>query len=164
MRKLDALREVMTRIPQIKADPSKLALFADRGRIAARAGSLSFVYRYTATMVVEDFAGDIDTVIVPLLAWIAVHQPELMQKADSEPFGFEAEVLAGDLIDLSITIELSERVRVERAVVAGKPGTNTVHLDDNIPPDAFPGAEGARLWTGIADDLVAQASAVVVPD
>lgn len=164
MTKLDALRALLIRsIPQLKADPSKLAAFADRGRIAARAGSASFEYRYTASLVIEDFAGDIDLVIVPILGWIAVHQPELMQKQDSEPFAFEAELLAKDLIDLSITIELTERVKVERGVVAGKPGTITTHLDDIIPPDTFPGAEGARFWAGIADDLVAEASAVVVP-
>lgn len=164
MTKLDALRDLLIRsIPQLKADPAKLATFADRGRIAARAGSPSFEYRYTASLVIEDFAGDIDQVIVPLLAWIAVHQPELMQKQDSEPFAFEAELLAEDLIDLSITIELSERVQVTRGVVGGKPGTLTTHLDDIIPPDAFPGAESARFWTGIANDLVAGGQEVVVP-
>ena len=42
--KLDALRALLIRsIPQLKADPSKLAAFADRGRIAARAGSWLFL-------------------------------------------------------------------------------------------------------------------------
>lgn len=161
MRKLDALRELLIRVvPSLKADPAKLAVFADQGRIALRAGSPSFEYRYTANLVVEELAGDVDLIIVPIIAWIAQHQPELLQRQDSEPFGFEAETLSKDLIDLSITIDLTERVEVKRGMVGGKPGTIMTHLDDVLPPDAFPGAEEARLWVGMADDLVAD---MVIP-
>lgn len=152
MRKIDSLRELLTRaVPSLKADPSKLAIFYDRGKIASRLGNLSFEYRYAANLVIEDYAGDPDAVMIPIIAWIADNQPELLQRQDSEPFAFEAEWLAKDLHDLSITIELTERVLVSR--VDG--GVNARHLDDAIPPDIFPGAEGARLWNGLAEDLVA---------
>lgn len=155
MRKLEALRDLLVRtVPSLKDDPAKLAVFADQGKVSAKPGSLSFEYRYTANLVVEELAGDVDRVIVPILGWIAQHQPELMQRQDGEPFGFEAETLAKDLIDLSITIDLTERVEVRRGMVGGKPGTIMTHLEDLLPPDTFPGAEDARLWIGIADDLV----------
>lgn len=157
MHKLASLRDLLVRaVPALAADPSKLAIFTDRGQIGARLGNLSFEYRYSANLVVEDYAGDVDAVIVPIIAWIADNQPELLQRQDSQPFGFESEWLAKDLHDLSITIDLTERVRVQR--VDG--GVTTEHLSDQLPPDHFPGAENARLWTGLADDLVAGTTAI----
>lgn len=158
MKKVDALRDLLVRaVPALAADPSKLAIFVDRGRIGARAGNLSFEYRYSVNLVIEDYAGDQDAVMVPIIAWIAENQPELLQRQDSEPFGFESEWLAKDLHDLSITIDLTERVLVNR--VEG--GVTTEHLADILPADHFPGTEDARLWTGLADDLVAGTTAIV---
>lgn len=152
MKKLDSLKALLTRsVPSIAANPETLAIFVDRGRVGARAGSLSFEYRYALNLVVQDFAGSVDEVTVPLLAWIEENQPELLQKQDSEPFAFESELLAGDLLDLSITLELTERVRVQRA----KGGVNVEHLSDTLPADVFEGAEGGRLWAAIGDDLAA---------
>lgn len=159
MEKLESLKAVLVKaVKPLAADPTKLAIFVDRGRIAARAGSLSFEYRYSVNLVVEDYAGSTDAVVLPILAWIAEHQPEQMQKGDSEPFTFECELLDGDKMDLSITLEMTERVKVER--VPG--GVNMTHLSDTLPPDTFTGAEGARLWTGLADDLVAGIAAPVI--
>lgn len=157
MKKVDSLRDLLVRaVPALAADPSKIAIFVDRGQIIARAGNLSFEYRCSVNLVIEDYAGDQDAVIVPILAWIADNQPELLQRQDSQPFAFESEWLAKDLHDLSITIELTERVRVER--VEG--GVTTEHLADLLPPDIFAGAEGARLWEGLAEDLVAGTTTV----
>jgi len=160
MKKVDALRDLLVRaVPALAADPSKLAIFVDRGRVGARMGNLSFEYRYTVNLVLLDYAGDQDAVIVPIIAWIAEHQPELLQRQDSEPFGFESEWLAQDKQDLSITIDLTERVVVQR--VAG--GVTTEHLADTLPHDSFPGAEDARLWQGLAEDIVAGETAIVAP-
>jgi len=160
MQKVEALRNLLVRaVPALTADPSKLAFFVDRGRIGARMGNLSFEYRYSVNLVLLDYAGDQDAVIVPIIAWIAEHQPELLQRQDSEPFGFESEWLAQDKQDLSITIDLTERVMVRR--VEG--GVTTEHLADTLPPDIFPGAEDARLWQGLAEDLVAGDTAIVGP-
>lgn len=160
MRQIESLRALLVRaVPALAADPSKLAIFVDRGRIGARLGNLSFEYRYSVNLVIEDYAGDQDAVIVPIIAWIAEHQPELLQRQDSEPFGFESEWLAKDLHDLSITIDLTERVAVRR--VEG--GVTTEHLTETITPDIFPGAEGARLWQGLAEDLVAGEAVIVAP-
>nr|WP_246346571.1 phage tail protein [Sphingomonas endophytica] len=81
----------------MRASPETLSIFVDRGRVAARAGSsLSFEYRYTANLVVQDFAGSPDQIVVPLLAWIARHQPDLIAKPNGEPITFEAELLDAD--------------------------------------------------------------------
>ncbi|SUJ23404.1 P2 phage tail completion protein R (GpR) [Sphingomonas paucimobilis] len=152
MRKVDSLRDLLVRaVPALAADPSKLAIFVDRGQIIARAGNLSFEYRCSVNLVVEDYAGDPGRGDRPHPG-LDRGQPARAAPAPGQPaFAFESEWLAKDLHDLSITIELTERVKVER--VEG--GVTTEHLADLLPPDIFAGAEGARLWEGLAEDLVA---------
>lgn len=148
MKKPDSLKALLLRAVKPLADsPENLTLFIDRGAIGCRAGSLSFHYAYTLNIVVQDFAGSIDTLIVPILGWIAEHQPELLQKGDSQPFTFESEILDGDLCDISIDIALTERVRV----TPGAGGVHVTHLDDALPPDAFPGVPYVRLMEGVVD-------------
>ena len=113
MKKPESLRQTLQMfVPTLAADPSRLSIFVDKGRIAAGAGSLSLEYRYTANIVVQDYAGEVDDLMVPILAWIAQHQPELLQRTDQEPFRFESELLDAETADVSIFIDLDEAVRV----------------------------------------------------
>jgi hypothetical protein len=113
MKKPETLRKMLEAfVPAIAADPTKLSMFVDKGRIAARAGSLSLEYRYTLNIVVQDYAGEPDALMVPILAWIGQHQPDLLQRVDQEPFRFESELLDADTADISIYIELDEAVRI----------------------------------------------------
>jgi hypothetical protein len=151
VKKADSLKALLLKAVKALADkPENLTLFVDRGSIASRLGSLSFEYRYTLNIVVQDFAGSMDALIVPILGWIAENQPELLQKADSQPFTFESEILDGDLSDVSIDIALTERVRIAAGFdEQGKPGVHVSHLADVLPPDAFPGVQGVRLVDGV---------------
>ncbi|WP_267382610.1 MULTISPECIES: phage tail protein [unclassified Sphingomonas] len=154
MKKPDTLRKyLLAAVEPLASKPENLSLFVDKGRIGARAGSLSYEHRYTLNVVVQDYAGDIDKLFVPLLAWIAQNQPELLQQDKQEPFSFEADLLDGELIDVSIDIELTERVRVER--VAG--GTQVTALCEPKFPDVFDGVDPLAPWTGLLADLVADA-------
>ncbi len=148
MKKADSLKALLLKaVRPLAENPENLTLFVDRGSIGCRAGSLSFVYGYTLNVVVQDFAGSIDTLVVPILGWIAENQPELLQKGDSQPFTFEAEILDGDVSDISIDIALTERVRI----TPGVGGVHVTHLDDALRPDAFAGVEGVRLMDGVVD-------------
>ncbi len=160
MKKPALLRETLLRtVTSLGAAPETLAMYIDKGRIAARGTStLNFEYRYTVNIVVEEFAGDIDALFVPLLAWIAQQQPDLLDRAPQEPFSFESEILDGDAADVSINLELSERVRVERLPDGGM---RVTHLDEPPCADAFPGVEGVSLWRGVLDDLSAGTTAIV---
>lgn len=158
MTKLDSLRDLLLRaVPALRASPETLSIFVDRGRVAARAGaSLSFEYRYTANLVVQDFAGSPDQIVVPLLAWIARHQPDLIAKPNGEPIAFEAELLDADTTDLSLTIELSERVIVETLADGAR---RITHLaDDADTVDRFDGLCGVDLWQLYLDDELVAAS------
>ena len=158
MHKPDALRALLLRVVDyLGKNPDALAMFVDGGRVAARAGgSLSFEYRYTLNIVIQDFAGDRDAIIVPLLAWIAQVQPDLLAKPDSEPFTFESELLDADLCDLSIKVELTERV-----AVTPRPGGgyDVNHLGEPSAADVFPGLCDQNLWQLFLHDvLIAQTS------
>ncbi len=51
----------------------------DNGSIASTlATSLSFEKRYTLNVIVTDFTGDFDLLIVPVLAWLRENQPDIM--------------------------------------------------------------------------------------
>ena len=160
MRKPDSLKALLLKtVPVIAKSPENLSCYVDKGRVAARAtGSLSFEYRYTLNVLVEEYAGDRDALMVPVLAWIGDHQPDLLERDKREPFKFEIDFLDQDSADIFIEIELSERVRVDRQPT----GVKVVHLDDAPVLDAFAGvAESARLTVGMLDDLTADTAELV---
>lgn len=128
-------RLLLERIPSIRDKPENLSMFVDKGRVLSRAtGSLSFQYRYTLNLVVQDYAGDIDALILPILIWIQQEEPELLERAPHEPLNYESEILDATSADVSIYLELSERVLVA-ATEAG--GYVTNHLGDANPSPAF---------------------------
>ena len=154
MKKPESLRQTLQMfVPALAADPSRLSIFVDKGRIAAGAGSLSLEYRYTANIVVQDYAGDVDDLMVPILAWIAQHQPELLQRTDQEPFRFESELLDAETADVSIFIDLDEAVRVSAKEGRGFIAERTEPAGD---PDSF-GIRCVPLWQLLmGDQVVAQ--------
>ncbi len=156
MKKPESLRQTLQMfVPALAADPSRLSIFVDKGRIAATAGSLSLEYRYTANIVVQDYAGDVDDLMVPILAWIAQHQPELLQRIDQEPFRFESELLDADTADVSIFIDLDEAVRVSAKEGGGFTAERTDRAGD---ADSF-GIGCVPLWQLLMGDrVVAQTS------
>ncbi|MBB3346057.1 phage tail protein [Sphingomonas sp. BK069] len=160
--KIASLRALLLRaVPSLAAAPERLAIFVDRGRIAARAsatGSLSFEYRFTLHLVVQDYAGDWDALIVPLLGWVARYQLELLEGPNDAPIAFEAELLDADSCDLSLTLELSEAVVVTCDEGGGYAARHLA--DDRDRDDHFPDTCGARLWSLVlGDELVAAKAA-----
>jgi hypothetical protein len=158
MQKPDGLRRLLlATVPGLKANPERLAMFVDKGRVASSAsGTLSFEYRYTLAIVVEDYAGDVDAITIPILAWISEQQPELLKAGDQEPFDFEAEIQDGATADVSISIELTERVRVTPRPGGGY---DVQHVDEApiADLDLFPGVCDQNLWQlFLRDELIAQ--------
>ncbi|MDZ5457006.1 phage tail protein [Azohydromonas lata] len=126
MEKLRSLRDALTAaVPEIARDPSKLTVFAKAGTsVATGAGErISWEYRYTATLLLLDFAGNADHVIAAVHAWVRVYQVELLDNLDLRARGiqFEAELLNTAAVDLQITLQLTEGVRVLPR--AGAPAT-----------------------------------------
>ncbi|MFN3944596.1 MAG: phage tail protein [Allosphingosinicella sp.] len=139
-------------IPGIAANPEKLQMFVDEGGpITQPSPSLYFEQRYRLNIVLLEFTGDLNLVFVPLLAWIHAHQPDLIERRDrgGKPFEWKADVLDGDAFDLSIDIELSERVKVERRPNGG---FEVTYLPEPEREDPF---GGPHPWTLFGRDIVA---------
>jgi hypothetical protein len=133
MLKPAAIRDVLARcIPQLVQNPEGLLLTVGDGHIVATgARSLSFEWQYSLFIGVIDFAGHPDQLVVPLLAWLRQHQPELFTNADKreDAIKVESELLAGDLYDLMITVQLTERVIVKQT----EQGIGWEHVEE--PPE-----------------------------
>jgi len=150
VKKLDSLRKhLLASVPEIRNSPELMEIFVDRGDVAVRAGSLSFEYSYTASVWVQDYTGKVDNLLVPILAWIATNQPDLFEKGQRKPFTFESELLNAETCDITISIDLTELVRVEQQPT----GLKVTHLPEPVLGDAFAGVPtGTKLWAGIIDD------------
>lgn len=164
MRKPDTLCDWLLRsLPFLDAHPEKLHLFIEEGRIiTVRGETLSYKYSYDLVLVLEDMADDSHALIVPLLAWIAKNQPDLLT-GDGLPF--TQDILSNAARDIEIRLALTETVVVNATVDGG--------WDVSYPaapafPALFEGSEAARLrqlWLdgGAGPDLVAW-SADAAPD
>lgn len=119
MYKPNSLRQhLIGAIAELKRDPDKLLIFADDGNMIARAvGSFSFEYAYKLDIIITDYAGDADTIMVPLLAWITVHQKDLIGNPDKRKTGIRFQVDFNNLttIDLNVSIDLTEIVAVKES-------------------------------------------------
>lgn len=135
MKKLREIRDYLAAaVPSLHKNPDKLHIYIEKGGIACRAGSLSFQYRYEIKIMVEDYADAIDTLMIPLLAWVATQQPELLQNPDTADnvIRYEAEIVDHARADVLISIDgITERVIVTEAA-----GIYTAtHCDEPALPD-----------------------------
>ncbi|WP_082460485.1 phage tail protein [Pseudomonas mediterranea] len=118
MNKPESLRaHLLTTVAEFKHNPDRLLIFIDNGKIrCTAAASLSFEYSFDLQVILTDFAGHPDTVILPLLEWVSVNQSELLENLNKSADGirFEADLLDSSKVDLSLTLPLTERVVVEK--------------------------------------------------
>lgn len=147
MNKPTQIRELLqAALPQLRQNPERLILTLGDGRIVASgASSLSFEWQYQLSIGVIDFAGHPDMLLVPLLAWLRQHQPELFTNPDrrENAIKFESELLAGDLYDLMITTPLTERVIVTKT----EEGIGWRHVPEP-PEDPYDGITWDLFFNG----------------
>ena len=118
MYKPNSLKEhLIAANPDLRQNPDKLLIFADQGNVVATGtASLSYEYRYKLNIIITDYSGDPDAIMVPLLAWIALHQNDLLNNAELRRtgIGFDVDFNNHETIDLSLKLDLTERVIVKR--------------------------------------------------
>jgi len=116
MNKPDSLRtHLLATIAELKHNPDRLLIFIDNGKVrCTAAASLSFEYSFDLQIILTDFAGHPDSVMLPLLGWLSVHQSELLENLSKSADGirFEADILDNSKVDMSLTLPLTERVVV----------------------------------------------------
>ncbi len=98
--------------PALATEPEKLAVYIEGGRVAATLGrSNAWRYHYTLNITLIDWAGHPDSLFAPLLAWVRIHQPDLLLNPDTQnSIEFEVEILADQTYDIAIKLPLSESV------------------------------------------------------
>jgi hypothetical protein len=93
----------------IKRNPESLIIYIDEGKLSTQLqANLNFNYNYSLKVIITDFAEHPDAIIIPLLAWLRIHQIDL--KPDD--IEFEADIISHDKIDLEISFPLNECVIV----------------------------------------------------
>ncbi|HCM9313897.1 TPA: phage tail protein [Enterobacter hormaechei subsp. steigerwaltii] len=139
MNKPQSLRSALNNaVPYVRDNPDKLHLFVDNGSLVATgAQSMSWEYRYTLNVVIEDFSGDQNLLMAPVLLWLkanqtdAINNPQLREKL----FTFEVDILRNDVCDISLNLQLTERV-----LVSTNGATSTVEAE----PESD---EPEEMWT-----------------
>ncbi len=116
MYKPKSLRKALTdAVPDLARNPEMMRIFIDNGKLASTlAASLSFENQYTLNVVVIDFTGDIELLLVPIQAWLRIHQADIMTTDEGRKKGFTyfADINSNDSADISISLMLTERTIV----------------------------------------------------
>lgn len=116
MYKPKSLRKALTdAVPVLARNPEMMRIFIDNGKLASTlAASLSFENQYTLNVVVTDFTGDIELLLVPIQAWLRIHQADIMTTDEGRKKGFTyfADINSNDSADISISLMLTERTLV----------------------------------------------------
>lgn len=138
---------------RIAESADRLTLFIEKGGMAGR-GAIAdgFEYRYSVQLLITDYAGDYDALLVPVYAWVARNQPELLAgyTTNNHAVGFSVEQLGDGKVDLLVELDLTEAVRLVPRVGGG---FDVTHLPE-IAPDP---EDGPRHWSlYLKDDLVAE--------
>lgn len=162
MDKPNSLREhLLAAVPGLKPDPDRLLMFVDAGKVrCTAAATLSFEYTYTLQIILTEFPGHPDSVMLPILAWVRTHQTELMANLDKSAEGikFEVDILDGSKVDMSITLALTERVVVKKQ---DNGSFQVAHVPDQ-PYEAYEEHGPISIYAG--DELVAQWQPPAAPD
>ena len=83
--------------------------------MASATASLSFEYSVKLNLIVTDCAGDADAIMLALIAWLKVHQFDLLANEERRKHGitFEVDFNNHETVDISIKLDLTERVAVK---------------------------------------------------
>ena len=151
MYKPKSLRAHLTAISaELRQNPDKLLIFADSGNtVATGTASLSFEYRYKLNIIITDYSGSEDAIMVPLLAWVHVHQRDLLDNAELRKtgIGFDIDFNNHESVDIAITLALSERVIVKQA---GAGRLEVIHMAEPQRTPAYTDA----FWQAYTDGML----------
>ncbi|HBS2916920.1 TPA: phage tail protein, partial [Klebsiella pneumoniae] len=132
MKKAELLREALIAANTwCKANPELITVWVEKGSIETQAtGEPSFMYRYTIQVLAVDFPGQVDDLMLPIMAWVWHYQPDLLLNPDNNrKVEFDADIISDDMADVLFKVPVWERVMVEN--VNGKPVAT--HLEEDRP-------------------------------
>ncbi|WP_418122536.1 phage tail protein [Variovorax sp. 160MFSha2.1] len=142
MKKPQLLRDHITRAcPELATNPEKLTVFIERGNVVhTGTPALSFEYRYTLNIVVTDWNGSTDVIVVPVVAWLKRNQPDIFENPErrAKAFRFEVEIIDHATSDIGFEIDLTETVAVQGGTVDGINRLTTRHIGEPVLAGAEP--------------------------
>ena len=124
---------LLAKLPVLANDPQRMAIFASKGHLVATGtAARGFEYAYTLTVIVQDFAGDMDVLAATVLDWIAETQPDILKNPErrEKALRFEVEILDNEQADVQLELDVSEAVQ--------RQGADFIHPD---PPPVDQAAE-----------------------
>ncbi|MDW2715796.1 phage tail protein [Klebsiella pasteurii] len=125
-----------------KANPEQITVWVEKGHIQIEAtGEASFMYHYTIQVLAMDFPGQVDDLMLPLLAWVWQQQPDLLLNPDNNrKVEFDADIVNDDVADILFKVPVWERV-----IVTSDSGTpKAEHLAESRP--RFSGGEWEMVF------------------
>jgi len=156
MRKLNSLKAHMTAALShrgIGQNPADMHFAIPRGSlvVTARPG-LGFEYNYTLVMAIVDCAWSLDEITVPLVAWLARWQSELLSlTADKGGIDWEVELLDDGKADIMFRIPLNETVSLQ---LRPDGGHDMVRPEEPVPFALEQAAPLHRVY--LDDELIAR--------
>lgn len=116
----------------------------ESGNIETTGETPSFVYRYQMVMFVMDYAGELDDLTLPLLAWLSENQPQLLLNPErNQDIKFSAVINDDDSADLLFTLPCGNAF-ASRAAVRAHRRQNTCRSQNPVCP--LPKATG-RMYS-----------------
>ena len=85
-----------------KANPELITVWVEKGSIETQAtGEPSFMYHYTIQVLAVDFPGQVDDLMLPIVAWVWHYQPDLLLNPDNNrKVEFDADIISDDMADV----------------------------------------------------------------
>lgn len=116
MMKPASLRDALLKaVPAVAANPDMLTVSVTGGTVVTTAAtSLSYEKQYPLILRLEGFKEDINTLLVPVIAWLRDNQPDIMTRGEEQKSGFSwrAESSEEGGQNLTLTLQLTERTLV----------------------------------------------------
>lgn len=114
MKKLQDLREyLLSKIPDLARNPDQILTFVENGNIIFSPGdwygNYTHNYKMPVRIIITDWRHPVDNIVIPILEWMTVRERGFDPQT---AIRFESEIIDKETVDLSITIDITERVIV----------------------------------------------------
>lgn len=112
MEKPTSLRAALTAAdPQLARDPDRLNMWVTEGRVRApMTAARGFTWEYTLNITITDMTTHPSVLFLAINDWCRPNQPDLLTALANAGYGFEADIIDPNTVDLHITLKLSEQV------------------------------------------------------
>lgn len=113
-KKPDSLRKALeAALPELRKEPDRLRIWIEDGAVRHRqTEDLGFSFEYPLSVLLTEMKTDIAIIVLPIIRWLRVHQPDLVAADKARSFAFETDILDAETADILFTIDLVERVKV----------------------------------------------------